>query len=313
MRLDQALERYLVALEADGVASKTIRWYRSMLHTSSHGCLAWLISRGHQDVRQVTTTDLRLYVVWLRSSTNLKTRDELSQHTIDSYIRAMHGFWNWLAAEMAIPDPTNRIAFPKARDLAPKPIAIDDLRKMFDACGDDEIGIRDRAMMAFMLDTGARAAGVCGLTTSALDLDARKAIVTEKGRRTRHVVFSAATGDLLKDWLEKRRHKQVSHVFYNMHTGAALQPDGLRLALRYLARRAGVTGRVNPHSFRHAFAREYILAGGDLATLSRLLGHRQVSTTVGYYTLFTNDEIASMHEKYSPMNRLKDKDDELPE
>jgi len=49
--------------------------------------------------------------------------------------------------------------------------------------------------------------------------------------------------------------------------------------LKRRAKRAGVQGRSNPHAFRHAFAREYLMSGGDLATLYQLMGHGSVKVT----------------------------------
>ena len=128
-------------------------------------------------------------------------------------------------------------------------------------------------------------------------------MVIEKGDRARMVVWTARTSELLLAWDNYRA--PVAPFFYNIRTLNALTPAGLRNIIHKNAVRAHVTGRVNPHSFRHAFAREYILNGGDLATLSRLLGHRQVSTTVGYYAIFTNEEIAQRHELFSPMSKLE--------
>jgi integrase len=68
-----------------------------------------------------------------------------------------------------------------------------------------------------------------------------------------------------------------------------------------------VTGKVNPHAFRHAFAREYLRARGDLSTLSKLMGHSHESITLHYYAQFTPDEVAQAHDRYSPMNRLRNK------
>ncbi len=48
----------------------------------------------------------------------------------------------------------------------------------------------DQALLAFMLDTGCRAAGVIGLTMTDLDLIVRRALVTEKGSKTRGVTFT---------------------------------------------------------------------------------------------------------------------------
>jgi site-specific recombinase XerD len=48
------------------------------------------------------------------------------------------------------------------------------------------------------------------------------------------------------------------------------------------AARAGILKRVSPHTFRHTFASHLLLAGYDLQTIQRLLGHTDVKTTMIY-------------------------------
>lgn len=72
-----------------------------------------------------------------------------------------------------------------------------------------------------------------------------------------------------------------------------------------IKQKAGIRGRVNPHSFRHGFAREYIRAGGDIVTLARLLGHENITTTAAFYAVFSDDELQEFHGRYSPMRGTK--------
>lgn len=67
-----------------------------------------------------------------------------------------------------------------------------------------------------------------------------------------------------------------------------------------------MTGRVNAHAFRHNFARMYLMGGGDLVTLARLLGHTDVNVTAAYYAVFADDELADLQNRYSPMKRMMD-------
>ena len=301
--ISHALAAFDLAARADGMTEKTRAWYHWLLADSPHAVSTWLARRGQSELRRISTGDLREYIVWLRAQANVRSGAAQSDETIAGYIRSLHRFFSWCAVEYDLPDPMARIAFPKTTEQRPKAIDLNDIVMMFNATGEGVKGARDRALLAFLIDTGCRAAGLCGLTVGQMDSERRRALVIEKGNKSRMVIWTARTGDYLEAWQQWRA--PVAPFFYNLRTHQPLTPSGLRVIIKKLAIEAKVEGRVNPHSFRHAFAREYILNGGDLATLSRLMGHRQVSTTVGYYAIFTDEELAKQHEQYSPMNDLE--------
>jgi len=56
--------------------------------------------------------------------------------------------------------------------------------------------------------------------------------------------------------------------------------------------------RVGFHRLRHTFATEYLRRGGDVVRLSRTLGHTQITTTMRYLHLVT-DDLSTEHAKVS--------------
>jgi len=296
MILAQAVEEFLVAGEADGLSKSTMKWYRSLLG-------AYANASGQLELFNVTVSDIRRYIVNLDKS-------NFSADTINAHKRALHRFWKWCSREYGLPNPMLNIRYPKQAEVQePKAITIEDVLKIYEAAQIWRNGkhpqsvIRDPAIVALLLDSGGRAGGIISLRVSGLDMDNRTAIVIEKGKKKRKIVFTAMTAQILTRWLKVRGEQDT--LFYNLKTGKPLTVNGLYLLLKRLAGQAGVKARWNPHAFRHAFAREYLRAGGDLATLSRLLGHNDVSTTANHYAVFTQDELSEVHESLSPMRLLK--------
>ena len=99
-------------------------------------------------------------------------------------------------------------------------------------------------------------------------------------------------------------------MLINTRTFTALRASGVHSMLNRLKKKAGVTGRVNPHSFRHAFAHEYLKSGGDVSVLSTLMGHSDANTTRDFYAVFKTDELTDPHLKYSPIDHLDNTQEE---
>jgi len=307
MNLSHAIDEFLLAKNADNVSDSTMKWYKSNLGIF----LAYAQNAiGDADVTTITTRQLRGYIVYMKSrTTRYELGDQkpvqeggLSDDTIETRKRILHTFFKWCSEEFHCENPMRRIAR-KQPKRKPKSMNPKDFVKLFNATLDTESGIRDRALLAFIADTGCRRGGAITLTLTDLSIEERQAYVTEKGDQLRTVHFTDVTADFLTTWLDVRE-SAYDHVFVNMNTGEPLKESGVNQMLKRLKQRSGVTGRVNPHSMRHQFAREYIKNGGDIATLAQLLGHKNIDVTAQYYAVFTDDELGSIHNRNSPLNGL---------
>lgn len=304
MNLHDAISNFLLSCEADGLSRATIRWYRSLL-------VCFLSDFQDHQIEQITASMIRQYIVSLQNRTvryagaAQKPQQEggLSEASIAAHVRALHALWGWCVREYEIPNPMANIRRQKNPTPSPKSIAPDDFVRLFNVTGDNPVGKRDRAILCFLADTGCRIGGLLALLINDLVMDQRRAYVVEKGDTRRAVVFTTYTAQVLEQWLAVRESSATT-VFVSMTTGDPLTNSGAAQILRRLKDRAGVTGRVNPHSFRHNFAREYLRNGGDLATLAALLGHSDISTTAAYYAVFSHDELAEFHEKFSPLRGM---------
>jgi integrase/recombinase XerD len=293
MELKKAIDEFLMAMEADGLSRSTLRWYTSLLKKFSE----WA---GEIELEQIDAKRLREFLVYVRS--------EFSAHTMSGQNRTLHRFFKWCAIEYDLPkNPMKNIKYiqpPAPTEL--RAAAVEDVVKLFDAIESGIIGHRDRAILAFIVDTGARLGGVATLTMNRLNIEQSRAIVNEKGDQLRVVYFSKFTARLLKKWVSVRAD-DGNDVFYNLGTGRGLTPSGVQQIFRRLKAKAGVNGRAHPHAFRHTFSKEYLKKGGDIATLSRLLGHADIKLTMKFYLWFVVNETAEEHKKFPTTDFILDR------
>lgn len=315
MRLTEAIKALLDATAADGRSARTIESYRKNL-----GYFADFL--GDVEIGQVTIKDLRSYAAHLRTKTERYAghpsshvkEGGLSPASVACYLRPVRRLFRWLMDEELITkDPSTKLKIQDSRRTEPKAISLDDMRALLAAAaGNDAANLRDTALLFFLADTGARAGGVTHVKLQDLQFNGKPFVrLTEKGKKTRIVPLSLSTTKAINAWLSVRPGGDASGdwLFINLGgvaKGPRLTEDGLGEILRRLKRKAGVTGPVNPHSFRHAFAREWLRSGGDLASLARILGHADASVALRSYAVFADNELQPFHAKFSPVSQLSD-------
>lgn len=311
MLLIKALNAFVRARRADHLSEETIKWYRVKLRP-------FLRHFKGFEVERITTDHLRRYINRLQGQ---RTRYRYARQkpeqpggyspaTVRAHVRAARAFLNWYWDEFDLTpqsNPIRRIKTPALPSPEPKATDLDDVIKMLDACPDTPMGRRNRAIIAFLADTGARAGGLLKLTPEALDLDHARAVVREKGERSRFVSLSEYGVWAMRAWLDVRP-VAATNVFCALHPARKGQPmtiAGLHYALMRAAEQAGIEGRFNPHSFRHGFGRHLSLQGVSLAAVSQMMGHAGIGVTAQYYARFSTAELQELHRRASPLKGVE--------
>jgi site-specific recombinase XerD len=294
MRLSEAVDALCIATRAEGRSPRTVQAYREKL-----GHLVRFL--GDPPIEAVTVDDLRHFLA-------AQHERGLSPFTVRTRTRAIKRLFNFLVAEGAIVDnPAERVKVPQPKHGEPKGIQWADFLALLETTeAGSVLDLRDRALILFLFDTGCRVGGLVGLQVGDLDLERRRAVVTEKGGKTRLVFYQEETAQALAAWLEVRPQDRGPWLFVSFKgKHERLTISGVYHALKGRGKLAGCTGPVNPHAFRHGFARAYLLSGGDLGTLADILGHSTVEVTKSYYGIFTAEELQRKHDQHSPIARLR--------
>lgn len=154
------------------------------------------------------------------------------------------------------------------------------------ACGTDEIGLRNRAILATLYATGARRDEISKLDVEHWNRRDGRLQLHGKGDKRRIIPVSDELAAILAEFCGDR----TGPIFCRANRNRELMPQnritgaGIFSLIDQLAKDAGV-GAVTPHDFRRTFVSDLIDLGVDMKTISDLVGHADVNTTSGYSRL----------------------------
>jgi len=154
------------------------------------------------------------------------------------------------------------------------------------AAGDSWQAKRNVALLTLLARAGLRVSEALAVTLGDIEMGERSGQVLVKqgkGLKERVVPLSKEARVALAVYLAVRPTPALTDcVFLTRSRGALTSRDAQRIVTQ-AARQAGIAKKVTPHTLRHTFATRFLEANpGDLATLSRLLGHASTTTTLRY-------------------------------
>jgi site-specific recombinase XerD len=222
-----------------------------------------------------------------------------------AYYRAIKALINWWEREEnpeSFKNPLNKIKAPKVPIRQIEGIKKNDFEKMISVCDQSSIfGVRDRAILFTLLDTGLRANELCGLNLSDVDRVCRTATVRKsKSGRPRAVYFGKKSSKEIKSYLRLRKGNNDA-LFLNK-SNFRLKYGGLR---GIIARRSFSAGVKRPqiHDFRRTFALECLRNGMNVFALQRLMGHSDIQV-LRRYLAQTSDDLRNAHTHYGPFSKI---------
>ena len=176
------------------------------------------------------------------------------------------------------------------------------------ARGKGSVRQRNHTMILVFLDTGIRVSELTGLQMHDLHLAEGYFKVFGKGRKERIVPMGRTCRLALSRYVHKLRPQPalatIGNVFLT-RDGRALKASYVYKIVADACERAGIQGkRKGPHTCRHTFAHHFLMNGGDLLTLQRILGHSSLEVVKLYVSLDTSD-LLSQQTKYSPIDTLQ--------
>ncbi|PJI10325.1 integrase [Clostridium sp. CT7] len=157
-----------------------------------------------------------------------------------------------------------------------------------------------------LIGTGMRAGTLINLKIKDIDFD--NDLITyrhTKNRRQTIIPLSLTLKQVLVEYLKYRKaNNEEDYLFCNSY-GGFLKRNQLTHNIAKYNRDRGVN-RTGVHKFRHTFAKKWILSGGDIFRLQKILCHSSLDMVRIYVDMFTSD-LQKDFSTFNPLDQLKQK------
>lgn len=165
-------------------------------------------------------------------------------------------------------------------------------------------------MTNFLFCTGVRQRSLMNIKVKDVDFDNFVVYVNvTKNRKPLLVPINQTMAHILTEFLRYRKHKNKEEfLFCNVFGEQLVKSTCYHMLSEYNKRRGVQTTGI--HRYRHTFARQWILNGGNVVSLSRLLGHSSLQITQNYINLLVSDvakevDTINLLDKFSSKKKLK--------
>lgn len=325
-KIDYDIDDFMDYCTVKNLAEKTINSYEQTLRLLSRYLIEVQNVKSAEDTKEL---HIREYIKYLQDrgkytvTSNEETKNinfpenredygkKIEITTINNYIRNIKVFYNYIYKNRYITsNPVTRIKEIKCSRKVVGFIKNDEfnrLLRIFDLSKFHEY--RDYIITQLIFDTGMRLGETLLIQEKDIDYINRTILLPSentKGKKDRYVFFSEEMLKQLRRWLKyKDRYRQSEYIFCT-NKGKPLSVSNYETNFKKYGVRIGLE-KIHPHMLRNNFAKRFLMQGGDIYTLSRILGHSSVKVTEEAYLDLDTNDLRTNYQRYSPLANLKRK------
>lgn len=301
MLIDDGVKEYIYEIQIRNYTPRTIKGYRNnILRFSQYVKNEWNIA----DLEEVTPAHIKQYLNSLKE----KGRSPIYINTI---LKNLRSFFKYCYQEGYCMNIASKVIWLKEKKTVIETFTDNEVKKMIEHWKfSSYLHARNRCIMAVLFDTGIRNFELCELNR--LDVKETVIHIMGKGRKERVVPISPY---LKKTMIKYERIRDAyladDILHYNNYFLSSRNKPLTTEAIERVVRLAGEGAKVreeircSPHTCRHYFAQAQLRNGLDVYSLSRLLGHENISITKRYLQGLKDSEVLELGVKTSPLMNLK--------
>ncbi len=258
--------------------------------------IAYLSLRGIETWAQCDDRVLRQYIIY-RSKTALPGSEKpLSNSSIETHLASIRIFFQYLQTEGVVQHNQARlVSTPKKGQRLPTVIEADLMNQILDRPPEDELEVRDLAILELLYSSGLRLAEIAGLSLADVDFQAQLVkVIDGKGGKDRIVPVGCKAIAALESWCVLRLNwlsevpAITTNALFISKRGGQLSDRQISRRVKLYAEKSGIHINLHPHLLRHSMATHVLESSQDIRLVQELLGHADISTTQVYTHLNFN-------------------------
>ena len=297
MKVESCIKDYLIELEIRQYADNTIQKYKLQLNMFNK----WCKENDITDMEDVRAPHIKQYTQYL-------IQKGLKGSTINLYLKVVKVFIKYCHQEEYGGFDTNskKISFVKQEKPILPTFKPKDVKKMLEACGGNNFrDIRDKTILTLFFETGLRLSEL--LKIKETDIFEDYIIIYGKNRKQRMIPITPLVKKALFRYMRVRasyfEDRVLNEHLFLSYRGKRLTPSAVDKMIK--ERGKGIEGvRISPHTCRHFFAQQQIKMGTDIYTISRLLGHENITITQIYLNSLGDKDIVSIAKNNSVLMNM---------
>lgn len=224
--------------------------------------------------------------------------------TVGTYMRTMRAFC-YYCMDCGYMERF-KIVIPKAEKKIKETYTDDELSKLLKKPDTNVCTFTEYKSWVFenyLLATGNRLSSALNVRIEDINFEEGVIVIRKvKNRRQQIIPLSKSLSEILREYIQIRGGENGDYLFCNIYG-----EQGNRNSYQHMIRRYNISRGVNKtsvHLFRHTFAKKWILAGGDVFRLQKILGHSDLEITKEYLQMFGQD-LQKDFEIFNPLDNLR--------
>ncbi|MCJ7828317.1 MAG: site-specific integrase [Dehalococcoidia bacterium] len=216
-------------------------------------------------------------------------------HNADAYYRTYHALGNYAERRYGIPNFMQSVTRPRVPKQIMPTISNTELNLL--AVFLEKAPARDKAILALFIDTAIREGEAVNLQRKDVGED-RIIIHGKTGYRI------APISQIARDLILSLPSHGDGYIFHgtNKKKSKPLGSTGFYKIVKKYLLMVGYQGKqFGPQTLRRSFGRFHLKDGGDMQSLSLMLGHKSIKTTADYYAPLLTEDVIQIHHKHSPI------------